>query len=253
MIGNAAFQNCNLLHTVELGDSLHYIDGYAFDNCSALSQIRLPDAVETIMSAAFRNCDQLHTVSIGKGLKQIAYGAFAGCDTIEHLSINCERVFETFRNMTNLKRVYLGENVKDIPIRSFDQMKYLDTLVVGSTAPPKAELESFSNDQYLTVNVFVPTSAIEDYKADWLWRRFRNIYGMEATDIDEVRAEKPVIDFSGTGVVSLRQAQGLPICIYTIDGRLLHHIPAYSGERINLSQGLYILQINGMSYKVRLK
>ena len=63
VIGNAAFEGCSSLHTVNLNEALETIYPYAFAN-SGLREITIPVNVKRVGEGAFSNCDKLKKITI---------------------------------------------------------------------------------------------------------------------------------------------------------------------------------------------
>ena len=77
-----AFQNCEKLGSVNLGEKVTAIRYNAFEGCSSLNEIVIPNSVTSIGSDAFRNCSNLTKVTIGSG---IVYAA----DASSNAFLNC--------------------------------------------------------------------------------------------------------------------------------------------------------------------
>ena len=77
-----AFQNCEKLGSVNLGEKVTAIRYNAFEGCSSLNEIVIPNSVTSIGSDAFRNCSNLTEVTIGSG---IVYAA----DASSNAFLNC--------------------------------------------------------------------------------------------------------------------------------------------------------------------
>ena len=58
-IRSSAFQDCRTLRTINLPNSVNYIDSYAFNGCVSLVSIALPSALEEIGYQAFWGCSKL--------------------------------------------------------------------------------------------------------------------------------------------------------------------------------------------------
>ena len=54
------------------------IDGYTFDNCNLLTSVDMSDSIESIGFSAFENCTSLSKVNIGKNVKVIEPYGFSG-------------------------------------------------------------------------------------------------------------------------------------------------------------------------------
>ncbi|MDE7121723.1 MAG: leucine-rich repeat domain-containing protein, partial [Oscillospiraceae bacterium] len=105
-IANSAFENCALMTSVSIPDSVTKIGYKAFKGCVMLKSLTIPDSVTEIVGysyssdyGAFQGCTNLETVTIGNGLHAIGKEAFKGC--------------------TSLTLLTLGENVNTIGASAF--------------------------------------------------------------------------------------------------------------------------------------
>lgn len=81
-IGDYAFYDCSMVHTLTLGDNsrLKHIGNYAFAKCGGLRGIKVPATVETIGDSAFDGCSGISTFTFDDNsvLQTIGARAFAG-------------------------------------------------------------------------------------------------------------------------------------------------------------------------------
>lgn len=75
-IGNSAFEGCESLSSVRLGQNTKTVGGSAFQNCISLSEISLNDGLEKIGSLAFANCTALFSVTIPESVLTVGEYAF---------------------------------------------------------------------------------------------------------------------------------------------------------------------------------
>ena len=75
IIRQLAFQNCQNLTSVTIGNNVTDIDAQAFRNSGLISVI-IPDSVITIGLSAFQNCQNLTSVTIGSNVTNIDSQAF---------------------------------------------------------------------------------------------------------------------------------------------------------------------------------
>ena len=86
-LGQAAFDECEKLQTVELPSTLTVIGQWAFSGCADLTAIDIPDSVHTIGAAAFGHCDMLTSVTIPAGVTEILGSTFYTCDRLETVTL----------------------------------------------------------------------------------------------------------------------------------------------------------------------
>ena len=143
VIGNSAFAYCHNLRNVQLPSMLQRIEARAFQNTGIFS-ISIPDGVTEIGWGTFESCNSLNSVELG-GVRQIGSDAFRNCwnlrsvesgarpgswdglpdewnydpDGVAYLS-NVERIDAgAFSGCSSLRRVWLGDQVRDIASGAF--------------------------------------------------------------------------------------------------------------------------------------
>ncbi len=126
-IGNLAFYNCSSLSLVEIGNSVKSIGDWAFAYCRSLSSIKIPDSVTTIGEVAFRFCDSLSSVEIGNSVKSIGNYAFEFCDSLTSIVIpnKVEMIGDkAFSNCTSLNSIVISNSVTSIGDGAFYNTAY---------------------------------------------------------------------------------------------------------------------------------
>ena len=78
-IGDEGFEDCDLLTSVVLPDTIESIGYYAFLCCQDMDYIYLPDSVQYIGYGAFGYCDELSYVKIPDSVYFIDEQAFDYC------------------------------------------------------------------------------------------------------------------------------------------------------------------------------
>ncbi|MGN1403998.1 MAG: leucine-rich repeat domain-containing protein, partial [Ruminococcus sp.] len=69
------------------------IDDNAFEDCTLLTSVTLPDSIITIESCAFINCSSLESIFLSIYVEYVGYAAFCGCDALKSIffeNINCD-------------------------------------------------------------------------------------------------------------------------------------------------------------------
>ena len=84
-LGQYAFLDCRLMHTVEFSPRLTEIQTGVFSGCSALTDARLKDGISVIYQDAFSSCTALGTVRLPRSLDTIYENAFASCTSLTKL------------------------------------------------------------------------------------------------------------------------------------------------------------------------
>jgi len=83
-IGQACFEDCRSLNSIQLPATLRTIGGSAFSGCKMLSQILLPDHLTTIGRQAFWGCQSLTDVQVPASVSTVGFAAFADCTSLKN-------------------------------------------------------------------------------------------------------------------------------------------------------------------------
>ena len=86
-IGVQAFANNNSLVSVEIADSVTYIDENAFKNCKNLKTVALSANLQRLESGAFYNCESLEAVTLPKSLQVIGTEVFYNCTALKQINL----------------------------------------------------------------------------------------------------------------------------------------------------------------------
>lgn len=78
--------SCPDLVSVELPDSLRWINPGAFSGCTSLKEITIPANVESIGYTAFASCSSLEEITIPKMTRKIGFSAFQGCTSLRSVT-----------------------------------------------------------------------------------------------------------------------------------------------------------------------
>ena len=112
-IDEGAFNSCEFLTELDLGEGVQSIGYEAFSSCGITSLV-IPDSVEEIGISAFSACRSLSEVTISKNLKTLGESAFMS---------------------TAVKKVHLYDKVESIGPRAFAQCMKLEEIYVEPANP----------------------------------------------------------------------------------------------------------------------
>ena len=117
------FRGCERLETVELPESLGYIDIAAFRGCTSLKHIDLPSGLRKIEAYAFLDCTQLESIEFPElRFWGILPHAFQGCTALKNVflpSCSSELGENAFEGCYNLKKVSVPSTLS-IPKNAFE-------------------------------------------------------------------------------------------------------------------------------------
>ena len=122
-IGYAAFAGCWSLTNVEIPNSVTAIGDSVFSRCESLTSIEIPRGVTTIGNSAFSECTSLMSVEIPESVTAIGNSAFYRCESLTSIEIPrgvTKIKYETFYGCTGLvSRVVIPDNVTSIEWEAF--------------------------------------------------------------------------------------------------------------------------------------
>lgn len=120
-ISSYAFYEREDIVSVELPNSIKYIDAYAFSN-SGISSITLSSSLSSIGNYAFNRCSNLTSIVLPSSLSSIGEYAFYNCSSLTSIVIPDEiTTIEpyTFALCSSLKSVTFPNSLKAIKFRAF--------------------------------------------------------------------------------------------------------------------------------------
>ena len=135
-----------------------------------------------IDSDSFMKCDNLKKITIPNTVTAIGLGAFRYCNGLTDVTIpNSVTVIDrrVFEYSTGLTCVTIGSSVKNIGGQVFRGCTGLTTLYSRNPIPPKVSENSFDNEHYETLKVFVPRSALAKYKQAEGWKNFKKLQAFD--------------------------------------------------------------------------
>ena len=154
-----AFNDCALLQSLTIPDSVTTIGNVAFSGCKSLKELYIPDSVIEIGAGAFRDCKNLKSINIPNDIKVIADEVLYNCTGLTSIIIpysvtkigRCSFKFceglssiiipkevgeigeEAFSNCINLRSVTLSSEIKNIGNDIFNDCRSLDTINMTSS------------------------------------------------------------------------------------------------------------------------
>ena len=153
-ISGSAFSYCNGLQKAVIPSSVTSISGSAFSYCYNLQSIVIPSSVTSLGSYAFSGCSNLKNVVISSGVTSIENNAFSGC--------SC------------LQGIVIPSSVTSIGSNAFSSCYSLYSVFIEATTPPTLSNTNAFNTSY-TKKIYVPASAVDDYKGASNWSNFASI------------------------------------------------------------------------------
>ena len=188
-IGEQAFWNCPKLTSITIPNSVTSIGDKVFYECTGLTSITIPNSVTTIGYNAFDGCRGLTSITIPNSVTTIGDGAFYGCRGLTSITIpNSVTQIEsgTFHDCSGLTSITIPNSVTSIGDGAFRDCKNLKTVYCYATKLPETNENTFGiHGLYINyATLYVPASAINEYKATAPWSWFGTILPIDAANTD---------------------------------------------------------------------
>lgn len=234
--GEGCFEYCRELKSMTFRNGL-----YIYPNVAAhcgLEKVSLSNMTK-LAEGMFADNPDLRSIVIPESVRWIEGNVFEGCGletvTIEGTSLLYS---DSFANLPTLARIYSKSPVPP------------ETLVSDEQQYP------FSGTTPRTATVYVPTGSAETYRNTEGWNYFSNFVEIsefpdtgvgQVTDTDK---ERPTVKSTG-GEIRI-EASGT-YNVFSIDGTNLANGNVDGTARIPCEPGLYIVNVNGASFKIMVR
>jgi hypothetical protein len=225
-IQDAVCYNLPYLEKATILDGATEIGNNAFKSCGMLKEINFPPTtLRKIGYNAFWGCNELTLLSLPDGLNAIDYSAFWGCSGVT--SIN------------------MPSSLTNIAQNAFWGCSAVNTMEVASQTPPflgNNALQGIPRE----ANVVVPEIGFGAYKVAPQWKEFFNMN----TELNNTfQTEITISSVNGKLQLSHLPLNAI-VRVYTITGaKLLEMNCVSASETIELSKGVYVVQVNVQRFK----
>lgn len=152
------------------------IDSKAFQE-APITSLTVPSIVTTIQSRAFYRCQNLATIDLPVGLES-ASSAFSICSSLSTAYIRCKNEPDGwFSGLRNLNRIVYFSSVQTLNDNKVPAAVQ-EIRCLGTTPPEISNTSKFDSFQGI---IYVPSSAVADYRAADVWKDCR-IYSNDAIE-----------------------------------------------------------------------
>lgn len=267
-IGNKAFYACRGLTSVTIPSSVTSIGDNAFYNCSSLTSVAIPFGLTSIGNSAFYNCSSLTSVTIPNSVTSIGDNAFSGCG-LKSINSYIEEPFtcRAFNNNAyNTATLYVPfgsiekyqttngwknfKNIKEMPQEKTNLVLWTKNgLVVAFALSKKPKITFTETDLQITGEDFDVTYPLD--------KMVRYTYETEddATAIKDIQTEEVSFKLTGESLLFPILKANSTVSVYSLDGMLIFKKTVsqdgeYAFPLSNLNTGVYLVSVNGLTYKI---
>lgn len=270
-IGKFAFQECRSLESLTIPNQLTTIEQYTFSKCSRLLTLTIPSSVSFIDEWAFWDCSGLKTVTIPNSVSYIGDWAFTSCDAIETVYSEIENpfpigqyVFE--RGVKAIANLYVPAGTKESyqNASGWDFTKIIEeepalyNLVIWAKDGTKIAEYSLNTKPKVTFTdySYVVSSEGAEIESYDLERLARFTYEKtDATGINSFLIDETSFSMNDETLIFPSLKANSFISVYALNGTLafskrISQAGQYSFPISNLTSGIYIIRVNGSTYKI---
>ncbi len=187
LIGNAAFECCGKLTSINLPIGVKSIGEYAFIRCSNLPSVTIPNSVTSIGEGAFEFCGSLTSVTIPNSVTNIGDEAFGHCHSLTSINIPASVTSinqNTFFGCPKLTSITIPNSVTSIGERAFAWCSSLTEVTLQGTSLPECSESAFDNISS-GATLYCKTTLAKECKETAPWNNFNivaNPFTIEITD-----------------------------------------------------------------------
>ena len=280
-IGKYAFSACFALTSISIPNSISIIQKGTFGGCG-LTHVEIPNSVEVIENNAFSGCTDLISIIIGNSVSNIGSEILYYCNNLKEIictnttpPTTDKKSFDGVRTATlyvpvGSKDAYASadgwsyfSNIKEIQMQTDPIVTIMDASNQGSVSFSYEEGKAFDFTVtpvtgYIVNTVLVNGEEISsdngDYKIESVNEETIISVSYEidpATGVNTLNANNlKVYGYNETLTVAGTEF-GDTISIYDLNGAMLKTQNSVgSTNYISLDNGIYIVKVNGKSYKV---
>lgn len=181
------------------------VSARAFVGATSLTSVTIPGSVTLIGEGAFQGCTALTSATLSEGLTQMEYMSFAECPGLTEMVIpNSVTILSSsvFESCSGLKSVTIGSGIEDLYWGVFTYCTALTEVYCLAESVPYT-YHAFEDFNIKNATLYVPAVALEAYKANDSWNKFKQILPISSklsTPVISVVGGKLKIEGNTTGV-----------------------------------------------------
>ena len=198
-IGFGAFQDCAVLISITIPDSVTSIEACAFSNCVSLESITIPDSVTSIGYDAFWRTDFISSQTGVKYADKWVVGCDANVTSAELKTGTRGIAKDAFRDCTILESITIPDGVTYINWRAF----YKCTSLKSITIP-----DSVTN---MSSNVFIGCTSLESAIIPDSLTRIRELTFMDCTSLKSITIPKSITNIGNLAFSGCESLESITI------------------------------------------
>ena len=144
------------------------------DFAKQITNVTLPDGLTNIGNRAFYDCSSLASINIPESVTKINMMTFFHCSSLTSIVIpeGTESLWETFMGCESLSSVVIPASVTRLTYYTFGNCVSLKEITNYATTPQAVEEDVFNNVDKANCKLYVPSSAVDAYRAAEVWKDF---------------------------------------------------------------------------------
>lgn len=238
-IGVRAFMGCSSLETIEFKSPITTIDYGAFQNCTSLKSFTIPGTVTNFVQYyskypysvndeedfIFGGCVNLKELIIEYGVETLE-GKIEKSSSYRHKKdldflymplekVTIDRELGNEIKLPYLKEIIFGEHVSLVQIVP-DWSEELETITCLAEIPPMSP--EFTQEQYDSVILRVPSSSVDNYSSAEVWKNFKHIenFGIITNlETEKTNEVSEICRYNLSGNIVNKDYEGLVIVRYS--------------------------------------
>ena len=165
-IGTFAFFKCVSLTDINISNNVIAIGRGAFRNCESLTNITIPNSVTTIEVELFQECASLYSITIPDSVTKIEGTAFYLCKSLTNITIP-DSVTEigdaAFQSCKNLKSIVIPDSVTSLGACAFYYCSNLASVIIGDGVTSIANKTFYECNSLENITMGKSVKFIQDY------------------------------------------------------------------------------------------
>lgn len=175
-IGGHAFEETGL-SSVIIPEHITFVEEMAFLNCKSLQEMVFANPELNISEMTCCGCTALTKLVLPAKCRIIGRLAFEGCTSLELLGLpsTTETIGEAAFANTGIKDLAMGDKMKVIYERAFDNDKLETVTCLALTPPAIIDANVFTQDVYDNAVLKIVRTSEDAYRNNEIWGKFKHI------------------------------------------------------------------------------